>query len=131
MPLTSEISHTVLRCAAAKEVADCLTRVVDASGLLQKALQKAAPRQGRGPTAAVRQESFTMWRAFLRGVRTVSVAPAASSPLVEAVKTACLGMGGEASADTVKGAAVLLLDELLPLERDEVREKVEGGGCTW
>jgi len=87
--------------------------------LLQRALQKAVPRRGKG--SARQGDGFAMWKAFLRGVHTVAVAPpVASSRLLEAVKTACSGLGVDVSLDTVSRAAFLLLDELLPLERKEV-----------
>lgn len=112
-------------CITAKEMADCLARVVDTSMLLQRALQKATPKRGKG--SARQGDGFAMWKAFLRGVHTVAVAPpVASSRVLEVVKMVCSGLGVDVSLDTVSRAAFLLLDELLPLERKEVGYTVNG-----
>lgn len=86
--------------------------------LLQEALQEA--RGGGGEDGGTADE-IAAWRAFLRGVRTVSVAQSASSPMVAEVKAACVGLGAEVSGEVVTRAAEFLLDELVPLEDPEVR----------
>ncbi|CAM9735965.1 unnamed protein product, partial [Laminaria digitata] len=115
---------------AAKEVAQCLTRVVASSKMLQIALPSGdwidvGCSDGGGGGGGGIEDGLATWKAFLRGLRTVAAGrPASSCSLVWKVREACRGLGSEVSADAVIRAAAFLLDGLEPLEGVEVRGAV-------
>eukprot|EP00904_Undaria_pinnatifida_P009783 jgi/Undpi1/5935/HiC_scaffold_2.g01209.m1 len=110
---------------AAKEVAQCLARVVASSKVLQMILPYAVHTidvgGGDKQGGARDGDGIETWKAFLRGLRSVAAGrPASSCPLVWKVRQACLGLGSEVSAEAVIRAAAFLLDGLEPLEETEV-----------
>ena len=117
------------RARAAKEVAQCLARVVASSKVLQMILPYAVHTidvgGGDKQGGARDGDGIETWKAFLRGLRSVAAGrPASSCPLVWKVRQACLGLGSEVSAEAVIRAAAFLLDGLEPLEETEVRGAV-------
>lgn len=96
------------RCPAAKEVAQCLARVIASSKLVQKALAKGAASGGGGGGIT------DVLKLFMRGLKTVAVAavPGHSSPLAASVKDACRELGSDISSEVVGRAAVFLLKSL-------------------
>ncbi|CAM9304642.1 unnamed protein product [Ectocarpus sp. 6 AP-2014] len=109
--------------AAAKEVAQCLTRVVASSKLLQEGMPKrASGAGGAGKAAAVADGGIggglaSVVKAFMRGLKTVAgVAEPDSCPLVASARGACRELGTEISTEVVKRAAALLLESFEALE---------------
>ncbi|CBJ28034.1 hypothetical protein Esi_0089_0094 [Ectocarpus siliculosus] len=109
--------------AAAKEVAQCLARVVASSKLLQEGMPKrASGAGGAGKAAAVADGGIggglaSVVKAFMRGLKTVAgVAEPDSCPLVASARGACRELGTEISTEVVKRAAALLLESFEALE---------------
>lgn len=112
----------------AKEVAQCLARVIASSKLIQKALPKGAA----GAASAASSGGLAgVLRVFMRGLKTVVVAaePGRSSPLAASVRGACRELGSEISSEVVGRAAAFLLESLEALAGgDKVGDGCGGGG---
>ncbi|CAN0504495.1 unnamed protein product, partial [Ectocarpus sp. 12 AP-2014] len=109
--------------AAAKEVAQCLARVVASSKLLQEIIPKrASSAGGAGKAGAVEDGGIggglaSAVKAFMRGLKTVAgVDEPDSCPLVSSARGACRELGTEISTEVVKRAAALLLESFEALE---------------
>ncbi|CAN0503694.1 unnamed protein product, partial [Ectocarpus sp. 12 AP-2014] len=109
--------------AAAKEVAQCLARVVASSKLLQEGMPKrASGAGGAGKAAAVADGGIggglaSAVKAFMRGLKTIAgVAEPDSCLLVSSARGACRELGTEISTEVVKRAAALLLESFEALK---------------